>query len=381
MSRGMSSSRLHGERERTSGNSVVASDLTAHRLPVARPLLTGRGNRPCRTVAPPAPLTEPDPGGTRTSRPPGPRRAPRLGRPHDTQGLGGQRLRRSCPAPAPSLPSSAGTTGLKPTRRNWLRFEHPQPNDLWQMDFKGHFPTGAGRCHPLTVLDDHSRFSILLQACANERTETVRECLTAAFRLYGLPVRMLMDNGSPWGNDANHPRTPLTVWLMRLGDPGEPRTTLPSPNAGEGRAFPPDIECGAAPGPALRRLGAVPGGIRQVARRLQHRASAPSVGPRDADQPLHAEPPEFPGDVAADRIWRRRPRPEDGSGRQDQLKARCSKWAERYRVIRWRSGRRRPMVFGAALVHDASDRGGGLARAGTGRQKVPPCVKDVPEQV
>ena len=69
-------------------------DLTAHRLPVARPLLTGRGNRPCRTVAPPAPLTEPDPGGTRTSRPPGPRRAPRLGRPHDTQGLGGQRLRR-----------------------------------------------------------------------------------------------------------------------------------------------------------------------------------------------------------------------------------------------------------------------------------------------
>ena len=102
-------------------------------------------------------------------------------------------------------------------QRSWLRFEHPQPNDLWQMDFKGNFPTGAGRCHPLTVLDDHSRFSILLQACADERTETVRECLTAAFRLYGLPVRMLMDNGSPWGHDADHPRTPLTVWLMRLG--------------------------------------------------------------------------------------------------------------------------------------------------------------------
>ena len=126
-----------------------------------------------------------------------------------------------------SVPSPSAITAIlrrndrlasrEPTRRNWLRFEHPQPNDLWQMDFKGHFPAGAGRCHPLTVLDDHSRFSILLQACANERTETVRECLTAAFRLYGLPVRMLMDNGSPWGNDANHPRTPLTVWLMRLG--------------------------------------------------------------------------------------------------------------------------------------------------------------------
>ncbi len=100
---------------------------------------------------------------------------------------------------------------------HWQRFEHAQPNDLWQMDFKGHFPTGAGRCHPLTVLDDHSRFALGLQACANERTETVQERLSAIFRVYGLPERMLMDNGSPWGNDAEHPRAPLTVWLMRLG--------------------------------------------------------------------------------------------------------------------------------------------------------------------
>lgn len=26
-----------------------------------------------------------------------------------------------------------------------IRFEHAEPNDLWQMDFKGHFPmTGVG---------------------------------------------------------------------------------------------------------------------------------------------------------------------------------------------------------------------------------------------
>ena len=45
----------------------------------------------------------------------------------------------------------------------------------------------------------------------------MRECLSAVFRVSGLPEWMLMDNGSPWGNDAEHPRTPLTVWLMRLG--------------------------------------------------------------------------------------------------------------------------------------------------------------------
>lgn len=102
-------------------------------------------------------------------------------------------------------------------QRFWQRFEHPCPNDLWQMDFKGHFPTGANRCHPLTVLDDHSRFSLGLYACANERTDTVREHLTSTFRTYGLPLRMLMDNGAPWGSDAFHTYTPLTVWLLRLG--------------------------------------------------------------------------------------------------------------------------------------------------------------------
>jgi transposase InsO family protein len=62
------------------------------------------------------------------------------------------------------------------------RFEHPRPNALWQMDFKGHFAHAGGRCHPLTVLDDHSGFAIGLAACENERTETVRAQLTARFR-------------------------------------------------------------------------------------------------------------------------------------------------------------------------------------------------------
>ena len=101
--------------------------------------------------------------------------------------------------------------------RDLQRFEAEQPNDLWQMDFKGHFQTGAGRCHPLTVLDDHSRFNLCLAACPNERAETVREALIGVFRCYGLPERMLMDNGSPWGSDWEHRHTWLTAWLIHLG--------------------------------------------------------------------------------------------------------------------------------------------------------------------
>ena len=104
--------------------------------------------------------------------------------------------------------------------RAFERFERESPNELWQMDFKGHYPVGGvgeGRCHPLTILDDHSRFLLHLKACANESRVVVESCLRSVFGEYGLPEAMLMDNGAPWGQDAEHPHTQLTVWLMRHG--------------------------------------------------------------------------------------------------------------------------------------------------------------------
>jgi transposase InsO family protein len=107
-----------------------------------------------------------------------------------------------------------------PKHQAWQRFEHAAPNELWQMDFKGDVCVPGERrlrLHPLTVLDDHSRFALGLRACLNQQTATVQAELTEIFRRYGLPWRMTMDNGSPWGDDATHPYTPLTVWLVRLG--------------------------------------------------------------------------------------------------------------------------------------------------------------------
>ena len=101
--------------------------------------------------------------------------------------------------------------------KSWERFEAPSPNDLWQMDFKGHFQVREGRCHPLTVLDDHSRFSICINACENEKKQTVQDALTGVFRKYGLPYAMLIDNGPPWQRHGEIEYTSFTVWLMRLG--------------------------------------------------------------------------------------------------------------------------------------------------------------------
>ncbi len=98
------------------------------------------------------------------------------------------------------------------------RFERNLPNELWQMDFKGHFATLNGRCHPLTLLDDHSRFCVGLKACEDETGQTVQGHLVSIFRQYGLPKAILCDNGGPWG--AGYPElelSTLAVWLICLG--------------------------------------------------------------------------------------------------------------------------------------------------------------------
>lgn len=99
-----------------------------------------------------------------------------------------------------------------------IRFEKEAPNELWQMDFKGHFQLGIRKtCYPLTVLDDFSRFSICLHACANETAFVVKTQLIRIFEQYGMPVQINVDNGSPWGNSSLVKYTKLTVWLMQLG--------------------------------------------------------------------------------------------------------------------------------------------------------------------
>ncbi len=104
-----------------------------------------------------------------------------------------------------------------PSPHAWQRFEHAAPNDLWQMDFKGPIPTRVAPRHALTILDDHSRFNLCLHGLAAQTRELVQAQLVTVFRQYGLPNRLLTDNGSPWGHTGEQPYTVLTVWLIRIG--------------------------------------------------------------------------------------------------------------------------------------------------------------------
>src|SRR5947208_9124972 len=171
------------------------------------------------------------------------------------------------------------------------RFEHPAPNLLWQMDFKGRFALPDRRwCHPLTIVDDHSRYALCLQACSNEQGTTVRDHLEQTFRRYGLPDAILVDNGSPWGDGPAQGWTKLGVWLLKLGveilhsRPYHPQTrgknerfhrTLKGRGAGDGN--PPQLCRGA-------------GRLRPLALDLQPQAPTPGPRPRGAGQPLSPEP-------------------------------------------------------------------------------------------
>lgn len=98
------------------------------------------------------------------------------------------------------------------------RFERGQPNELWQMDFKGPpkgWPQPVG---PLSVLDDHSRYLITLAANSSTHGAGVQRTLEEAFQRCGVPEAMLMDHGTPWWSMSSAwGRTHLSLWLMRQG--------------------------------------------------------------------------------------------------------------------------------------------------------------------
>ena len=98
------------------------------------------------------------------------------------------------------------------------RFEKEQPNVMWQTDFKGHFALANGvRCHPLNILDDHSRFCLCTEALENETFLAVKPVFDRVFSEFGLPFSLLCDNGNPWGTSQSTGYTAFEVWLMELG--------------------------------------------------------------------------------------------------------------------------------------------------------------------
>jgi transposase InsO family protein len=106
------------------------------------------------------------------------------------------------------------STAAKPAPR---RFERRQPNELWQMDFKGEeYRWGRPWVFPLSLLDDHSRYCLGLYALRRKDHSSVQSQLIQTFDAYGVPEAMLVDHGTPWWSPANgHGLTRLSVFLLQ----------------------------------------------------------------------------------------------------------------------------------------------------------------------
>lgn len=99
----------------------------------------------------------------------------------------------------------------------YKHFQKEKPNDMWQADFKGNYLMNNGlRCHPLSILDDCSRFCLCADAKENERLNSTYASFEATFREYGLPKVLLCDNGHPWGASQSTSITKFEVKLMEL---------------------------------------------------------------------------------------------------------------------------------------------------------------------
>lgn len=130
---------------------------------------------------------------------------------------------------------------VKPRKR--LRHQSPRTeplrhadksNAVWSMDFKGLFRLGDGtRCDPLTITDAFSRYLLCCKAgtaVGDRVSRNVWAALVQAFREYGMPDAIRVDNGQPWVAPAGALGiTKLSVNIAKVGiqleriRPGKPQ--------------------------------------------------------------------------------------------------------------------------------------------------------------
>lgn len=92
------------------------------------------------------------------------------------------------------------------------------PNEVWTVDFKGYWHDAHGRCDPLTVRDEYSRYVLELRALPNAHTGTVQACFEGLFERHGVPQAIRSDNGSPFASTRGLlGLTRLSAWWVANG--------------------------------------------------------------------------------------------------------------------------------------------------------------------
>jgi transposase InsO family protein len=87
----------------------------------------------------------------------------------------------------------------KRPRASYTRFVYPDPNGCWQIDATRWTLADGGEAWVMDVLDDHSRVVVAAHACPAPTAAAAQAAVHAGGQLWGLPARVLSDNGPCFG--------------------------------------------------------------------------------------------------------------------------------------------------------------------------------------
>jgi len=93
-----------------------------------------------------------------------------------------------------------------------------KPNAVWSADYKGQFLTLDGKlCYPLTISDNYSRYLLKCKGLLGPRYQPTKKVFESAFREYGLPDAIRIDNGTPFASRGIGGLSRLSIWWIQLG--------------------------------------------------------------------------------------------------------------------------------------------------------------------
>jgi len=97
-------------------------------------------------------------------------------------------------------------------RIKYVRFQREHPNTMWQID---HSDQKIKDKWLISIIDDHSRYSIGLLAVNEVTTKVVTHVLDELIKTHGKPKQILSDNGSAYGLKSKHSK--FDRWCKRRG--------------------------------------------------------------------------------------------------------------------------------------------------------------------
>jgi len=119
---------------------------------------------------------------------------------------------------------------FKRPKTSWKRFEAPAPNEMWQIDHTD-WVIATGLVKVFNIVDDHSRVVCRSRCVSNATGEEAWTTFMQAGQVWGLPSRLLSDNGLTFSGKLRHVEVEFEARLRdagiapSTGRPFHPQTT------------------------------------------------------------------------------------------------------------------------------------------------------------